>query len=73
VGAWGNLTPYYEKRGDAALTLLATGLGDSPNDAGILVSVDGATVELQAYSLTGQPVLPLEQYTPQYWLDTAGE
>lgn len=68
VGAWANLTPYYERRPDAALTMVMTGLGDNPNNAGILVTVDGDRVQMEVYSFTGQPVQPLETYSPSYWL-----
>jgi len=69
VGAWGNLSPYYEKSADAMLTMVMTGLGDTSNDAGILVTVDGSDVQLEAYSLTGKAMQPLESYTPEYWID----
>ncbi len=71
VGAWGNLTPYYEKRADASLTMVMTGLGDTANDSGILVTVDGESVQMEVYSLTGQDMLPLESYSPEYWIDQA--
>jgi hypothetical protein len=69
VGAWANLTPYYEKRSDADLTMVMTGLGDNPQNAGILVTVEGGAVRMEVYSLTGQPVEPLENYTPEYWIE----
>lgn len=72
VGAWGNLTPYYEKRPDASLIMVMTGLGDTQNDAGILVTVNGSSVSLEAYSLTGKELQPLESYTPEYWIQQAG-
>lgn len=68
VGAWANLTPYYEKRTDADLTMVMTGLGDNPDNSAILVTVDRAVVHMEIYSLTGQPVQPLETYTPEYWI-----
>lgn len=69
VGAWANLTPYYEKRSDADLTMVMIGLGDNPQNAGILVTVEGGAVRMEVYSLTGQPVEPLEDYTPEYWIE----
>lgn len=68
VGAWANLTPYYEQWPDAALTMVMTGLGDNPDNAGILVTIDGETVQMEVYSFTGQPAQPLEMYTPSYWI-----
>jgi hypothetical protein len=71
VGAWGNLTPYYEKSSDANITMVMTGLGDSDNDAGILVTVDGEQVRLEVYPLTDQASPPLETFTPEYWVTQA--
>jgi hypothetical protein len=73
VGAWENLSPYYEKRTDADLTMVMTGLGDYPDDSGILVAVDGIKVQMQAYSLTGQAMQPLETYSPDYWIGVASQ
>jgi hypothetical protein len=67
VGATGNLTPYYEARPDEGLTLLMTGLGDTPQDAGILVTVSGGQVDLELYPLAGTSPSPLQNYTPEYW------
>ena len=67
VGAWGNLSPYYEHRDDVALTMILTGLGDEPGDAGILVTINGQEIDLEAYSFTGQELQPLNSYNPEYW------
>lgn len=67
VGAWGNLSPYYETAQDGRLTMVMTGLGDLPSDAAVLVAVDGAQVTLTLRPLTDQPMQPLEDYSPEYW------
>lgn len=67
VGAWGNLSPYYDRREDVALTMVMTGLGDEPSDAGVLVTIDGQEIHLEAYSFTGQELPPLDSFTPEYW------
>lgn len=71
VGAWGNLTPYYEARPADHLTLITTGLGDNPDNAGILVTLAGEDADMEVYSFTGRPVQPLDTYTPDYWIDKA--
>ena len=67
VGAWGNLSPYYEELKDGALTMVMVGLGDVPTDAAVLVEVDGEDVALSLYPLTEKPMLSLETYSPEYW------
>ena len=71
VGAYGNLSPYYEKLPGSSLTLVMTGLGDFPSDSGILVTVKGDDVQLEAYSLTGNQMNPLPSYSPEYWIHIA--
>ena len=67
VGAWGNLSPYYERREDIPLTMVMTGIGDQATDSGILVTVGPKDVQLQAYSLTGQDLPALETFNADYW------
>lgn len=68
VGAWGgNLSPFYEKYPDVQLTTIATGIGDTPQDSMILVSLDGAEVGFKAVTLTGKPMEALESYGLSYW------
>ena len=71
VGAEGNLSPWYERLADQNLTMLMTGLGDRPTDAGILVTVDSAAVRLELYPLSGAKLPPLETFTPAYWVSYA--
>ncbi len=71
VGAWGNLTPYYERSSAAPITMLMTGLGDTAKDAGILITVDGEQVRLEVYPLTDQAIPALETFTPAYWVKQA--
>lgn len=67
VGAWGNLTPYYEQHTDLPLTMIMTGLGDQPKDAGIFVTIQGADVHLELYPLTDNPMPALDTFSPTYW------
>jgi len=71
VGAYGNLSPYYERREDISLTMVMTGIGEFPSDSAILITVEGSDVRLEAYSLTGQTLEPLEYYSPDYWIHRA--
>ncbi len=71
VGAYGNLSPYYERRADLPLTMVMTGIGEFPSDSAILVTVMGVDVRLEAYSLTGQALESLESYSPDYWVRRA--
>ena len=71
VGAEGNLSPWYERLADQNLTMLMTGLGDRPTDAGILVTVDSGGVRLELYPLSGAKLPPLETFTPDYWVSYA--
>ena len=71
VGAWENLSPYYEKRTDVPLTMVMTGIGDSPKDAVIMVAVENEDVTLQAYRLADGSSIPLEQFSPDYWISVA--
>ncbi len=71
VGAWGNLSPYYEHREDVELTMIMTGLGDESGDSGILVTINGKEIDLEAYSFTGQNMPSLESFTPAFWNQSA--
>jgi hypothetical protein len=67
VGAWGNLTPYYEQNPDVPLTLLMTGLGDTGRDNILHVHVDASQVTVESILLNGMVPQPLEQFGPAYW------
>lgn len=71
VGAWGNMTPYYEQHPDAALTMLMTGLGDTDRDNILHVHVDEAQVTVESILLNGMRTQPLEQFDAKYWEDIA--
>ena len=71
VGAWGNLTPYYEQRPDTALTMLMTGLGDTDRDNILHVHVDRSQVTVESIFLNGTAPQPLEQFNPTYWESVA--
>jgi len=67
VGAWGNLTPYYEKHPEVPLTLLMTGLGDTEQDNILHVRVDPSRVTIESIFLNDVTAQPLEQFGPAYW------
>jgi len=67
VGAWGNLSPYIERRTNPSLTMVMTGLGDLPTDSTILVTVNGESVQLEVYKLVDGSLHSIEEYTPAYW------
>jgi hypothetical protein len=74
VGAWGgNLSPFYEKSGDANLTTIATGIGDTPQDSLLVVSVDREKVAFKVMGLAQLEYGPLEQYNRGYWGKIAEE
>jgi hypothetical protein len=68
VGAWGNLTPYYERHASLPLHLVATGLGDTERDNFLQVDVNGDEVKITVRSLTGGMALPIRTYTFDFWL-----
>jgi hypothetical protein len=67
VGAWGNLTPYYERSPESDLTMIMTGLGDTSQDNMIQVHVDDQKVDLEAIFLEDFSSQPLTEFTPSYW------
>ena len=71
VGAWGNLSPYYERNPESDLTMIMTGLGDTSQDNMIHVSVDAQKVDLEAIFLKDLSTHPLTEFTPKYWEQVA--
>lgn len=71
VGAWGNLSPYFEKSKDLPLTMVMTGLGDTSSDSGILVEVNDRNVRLEVFPLSGQDMPSLESFNADYWNQSA--
>jgi len=67
VGAWGNMTPYYEHHPEVPLTMLMTGLGDTDQDNILHVHVDDSHVMVESILLNGMTVQPLEKFGPAYW------
>jgi len=68
AGAYdGNFSPFYEKHPDAPLYTIATGIGDTPQDSVILVSIDRSDTRFEVMSLTGKTFNPLETYDIAYW------
>jgi hypothetical protein len=71
VGAWGNLTPYYEIHPQAPLTMIMTGLGDTIQDNLIYVRVHETEVEIETIFLQDLVARPLTEFTPSYWEQVA--
>ncbi|MCK4726694.1 MAG: metallophosphoesterase [Anaerolineales bacterium] len=71
-GAYGgNFSPFFEKHPDAPLYTIATGIGDTPQDSVILVSIDRSDSRFDVMSLTGKTFNPLETYDLAYWKSLA--
>ena len=71
VGAWGNLSPYYQRDPWLPLTLVMTGLGDTPQDNIVRIYVSPDTVRMDALFLEDMRSVPLENYDLNHWLDVA--
>lgn len=71
VGAWGNLTPYYESYPDTSLTMIMTGLGDTSQDNMIYVRVDDTQVNIQVIFLNDLTPRSIADFTPAYWEQVA--
>jgi len=71
VGAWGNLSPYYQRDPWLPLTLVMTGMGDTPQDHIIRVHVTPDAVSMDALFLSDMHSEPLTNYDRDYWLDIA--
>lgn len=67
VGAWGNLTPYYEQHPDVPLTMFMTGLGDTERDNILHVRVSKLQVKVELILLNGMRSQPLQEFGPEYW------
>jgi len=71
VGAWGNLTPYYQRDPWLPLTLVMTGLGDTPRDNVIRVHVSPDALRMDVLFLEDMHSAPLQEYDLSYWLNVA--
>ena len=68
TGAYGgNFSPFYEKHPDAHLYMIATGIGDAPEDSVILISLEQSETRFDVISLSGKHFGPLETYNLSYW------
>lgn len=68
VGAWGgNLSPFFQQDPNLHLVTVATGIGDTPKDSVILVTINDAEANFEVLSLTGQPADQIEAYGRTYW------
>ena len=71
VGAWGNLSPFYQRDRWLPLTLVMTGLGDTPQDNIIRVHVNPGSVKMDVLFLEDMHSSPLQEYDLNYWMDIA--
>jgi len=71
VGAWGNLSPYYQRDPWLPLTLIMTGLGDSPQDNIVRVHVSPTGLQMDALFLEDMHSASLEDYGLNYWMRIA--
>lgn len=72
TGAYGgNFSPFYEKHPDAPLYTIATGIGDTPQDSVILISIDQSETRFDVISLAGKTFRSLETYNLAYWTSLA--
>ncbi|MDX1377749.1 MAG: metallophosphoesterase [Anaerolineales bacterium] len=71
VGAWGNLSPYYQRDPWLPLNLVMTGLGDTPQDNIIRVHVSPDAVQMDALFLEDMHSASLKEYDLDYWLEIA--
>jgi hypothetical protein len=71
VGAWGNLTPYYQRDPWLPLTLVMTGLGDTSQDNIIRVHVSPDSLDMKVLFLEDMRTAPLEDYDLNHWLKIA--
>lgn len=71
VGAWGNLSPYYQRDPWLPLTLVMTGLGDTSQDNVIRVHVSADSVKMDALFLDDMHSARLQTYDTKHWLNIA--
>jgi len=71
VGAWGNLSPYYQRDPWLPLTLVMTGLGDTAQDNIVRVHVSPDSLKMDVLFLKDMHRALLQEYDEGYWLDIA--
>lgn len=67
IGVQGSFPLFYDKKVDANLYYLATGLGDTEDDAVLLIEVDGGDFSITPISLTGEKLDDIETYNTTHW------
>jgi len=71
VGAWGNLSPYYQRDPWLPLTLVMTGLGDTSQDNIVRVHVSPDSLSMDVLFLEDMHSSSLKAYDQNYWLNIA--
>jgi hypothetical protein len=68
VGAWGgNLSPFYDELQNSSVTFLAAGIGDSEEDAVLLIEYDQQNVDVGFLRLNGQPFEEFRKFDLDYY------
>lgn len=67
IGAFGAPTLFFHRLENENITFLATGLGETEDDAIIAAKVDEGEITFQAISITGKKLQSLEYYSADYW------
>jgi len=72
VGAFqgGNLSPLYKRVQSEKIYLLATGLGNNPNDSILLVEANySGEIIIKPISLDGKEMNAIDSYNMEYWIN----
>ncbi len=73
VGAWGNLSPYFQRDPWLPITLVMTGLGDTAQDNVIHVRVTPDSVQINALFLDTMQEVPIQKFNRDFWVKKATE
>lgn len=64
---------FYFKDTPNGVTIIGTAIRALPRDAMLMVNVNAGHVSFETHSLTGEKLLPLEEYSVHYWQTEVGE
>jgi hypothetical protein len=69
-GSMGGMAPasfFYDKEEETNVTFMCTAIRDLPRDAMLQINVIDGIISMKGISLTGQHLLPIENYNLDYW------
>ncbi len=69
-GSMGGMAPasfFYDKEEETNVTYMCTAIRDLPRDAVLRIDFNDDIVSMKGISLTGQQLLPIENYNINYW------